>query len=120
MSAPRTNVEKQAKNHRAPLTGIAVVLGFVAIIIVAIMYITAERGNTPRDATHSDVPVSEQGGTTAGDGTGALPSTGSGTAEMKPSADPANNPPEGTTDNTPSVAPTGDATGTRTETAPAN
>jgi hypothetical protein len=47
MSAPRTNVEKQEKNHRSPLIGMAAMVIFAVVLLVGlVVYITA-RGNTP-------------------------------------------------------------------------
>ena len=92
MSAPRTNVEKQASNHRFPLAGMAVVLCFVGLITVGIIYVTAERGNTPRDAAHVDDPASTQGTVTAGPETGAQPSDTPATATVAPMPDQTNTP----------------------------
>ncbi len=92
MSAPRTNLDKQAKNHRFSLAGMAVVLCFVALILAGIIYVTADRGNTPRDATNVDAPASSQGNVTAGPTTGDVPSNAPAAGVVAPTPDPANAP----------------------------
>ena len=51
MSAPDTNIERQKKRHGFPLKGIALVLGFVAILFAAYMMFLAERGESPVEET---------------------------------------------------------------------
>ena len=99
MSAPRTNVDKQAKNHRFPLAGMAVVLCFVGLITVGIIYVTAERGNVPRDATHINEPASSQGTVTAGPETGAQPADAPATTTVAPMPNQTNTPNAGTAAN---------------------
>ncbi len=56
MSAPKTDLEKQEKRHKAPLLGMrAVVLWSVVLLVLLVVFITF-RGNDPGDG----VPVSEE------------------------------------------------------------
>lgn len=50
MSAPDTNVEKQAKNHKGPLTGMAGVLIFAGVLLIALIVWITANGNTPEGA----------------------------------------------------------------------
>lgn len=92
MSAPRTDVEKQKKNHRFSLAGIAVVLCFVALILAGLMYVTANRGNTPGEAQRLDAPANTQTGVTSGAEVGMKPADAPATTEVAPTADPVNTP----------------------------
>ena len=47
MSAPDTNVKRQARRHRPPLIGIALVVGFAAIAMFIWLAWEASEGNTP-------------------------------------------------------------------------
>lgn len=49
MSAPDTNLERQKKRHGFPIKGIALVLGFVAILFLAYLMVVAERGDSPAE-----------------------------------------------------------------------
>ena len=55
MSAPDTNVEKQAKNHYGPIIGIGAGLIFVAILLVAYLFFIA----SPEDDTPDNTPTGE-------------------------------------------------------------
>lgn len=50
MSAPNTNPDKQARVHRGPLTGIGMVLLFVAIIVIATVVFMSGRSGGPEGA----------------------------------------------------------------------
>ncbi|QQA43986.1 hypothetical protein [Pelagovum pacificum] len=50
MSAPETNVDKQAKRHRPSIVGISVVLIFVAIITVVFSVWLFAAGDEPEGA----------------------------------------------------------------------
>ena len=66
MSAPDTNIDKQASRHRGPLIGIAAVLVFVGLMTVG--YIVWY-GATPEDAAAKNDPTvtaTEQEATSAG------------------------------------------------------
>lgn len=50
MSAPDTNIDKQADNHKGPLTGMKAVLAFVGVLLVAFIVWTVANGNDPQGA----------------------------------------------------------------------
>ncbi len=50
MSAPETNIEKQAKKHKGPLAGMAGVLVFVGVLLAAFVIWTVYNGDTPEGA----------------------------------------------------------------------
>jgi len=50
MSAPETNVEKQAKRHKGPLSGMAGGLLFVGVLLVAFMAWTFMQADEPEGA----------------------------------------------------------------------
>ena len=50
MSAPQTNVEKQAKRHRLPLTGFVVVVVFALTLLLGLIIWVAMRGESPEGA----------------------------------------------------------------------
>lgn len=50
MSAPNTNIEKQAKNHKGPLGGIKAVLFFAGVLLVGFIVWTVANGNDPKGA----------------------------------------------------------------------
>ncbi|EAR52615.1 hypothetical protein OG2516_05888 [Oceanicola granulosus HTCC2516] len=50
MSAPDTDVEKQAKRHRPALGGMAIVLLFVALITIAFSFWIFAQGESPEGA----------------------------------------------------------------------
>lgn len=47
MSAPDTNIEKQKREHRAPLWGMWAGLGLVAVLFLAWMGYVVGNGDTP-------------------------------------------------------------------------
>lgn len=47
MSASNTNLEKQAKRHRGPLFGIAMVLLFAGVLFAGFMIWTAYQSDNP-------------------------------------------------------------------------
>ncbi|MGR3463355.1 hypothetical protein [Limimaricola sp.] len=47
MSAPQTDVEKQEKRHKGPLTGMAVVAVFGVLLILFLLFIGFGQGNEP-------------------------------------------------------------------------
>ncbi len=55
MSAPDTNVEKQAKNHFGPIIGITAGVIFALIIVIAYVFFIA----TPEDDTPDNTPTGE-------------------------------------------------------------
>lgn len=59
MSAPETNIERQKRRHWGPLVGIAVVLGFAAVITVWYLGVLAANGNDP---TEPGVPADVSNG----------------------------------------------------------
>ncbi|SDX38540.1 hypothetical protein [Litoreibacter albidus] len=50
MSAPDTNVDKQAREHKAPLVGIAGVLTFAGALLVALIIWVVSMGGEPEGA----------------------------------------------------------------------
>ena len=50
MSAPHTNVEKQEKQHKAPLAGMGAVVAFAIILLGALAIWVFYAGNDPDDA----------------------------------------------------------------------
>lgn len=50
MSAPDTNVERQAKNHKFPLWGMAAVVAFALALLFALTVYLADIGGTPDGA----------------------------------------------------------------------
>lgn len=50
MSAPDTNIEKQAKNHKGPLAGIAIGLVFAGILLFGLITWVVSQGGTPEGA----------------------------------------------------------------------
>ena len=51
MSAPSTNVEKQAKRHRPAIWGITAAGGFAAVLFLAYLANLAAQGNEPGEET---------------------------------------------------------------------
>lgn len=49
MSAPQTNVEKQEKNHRPPLVGMAAMVVFAIVLLIALVVYISARGNEPEE-----------------------------------------------------------------------
>ena len=49
MSAPDTNTEKQVRQNRGPLYGIALAAGFAGVLFVAFLLWTAYNGNDPSE-----------------------------------------------------------------------
>ncbi len=47
MSAPDTNISKQEQQHRGPLTGMALGIGFVVLIGLAFLTWVVANGNNP-------------------------------------------------------------------------
>lgn len=50
MSAPDTNIEKQAKRHKGPLVGIIAGLIFAGVLLFALITWMSANGNTPEGA----------------------------------------------------------------------
>ncbi len=50
MSAPDTNTQKQAVQHRGPLRGMALVVAFALILLVALVFFVSSRGGAPEGA----------------------------------------------------------------------
>ncbi|MFZ3584588.1 hypothetical protein ACOI1H_20860 [Loktanella sp. DJP18] len=50
MSAPKTDVEKQEKQHRGPLRGMAGVVGFALFLLVILVIWISFNGNEPEGA----------------------------------------------------------------------
>ncbi|KAF0674979.1 hypothetical protein [Profundibacterium mesophilum] len=80
MSAPNTNIEKQEKEHKGPLGGMALVIGFVVLLIIAFSIWLFAGGNEPgNDATAAQ---EEQLDSTAGAAvTGGEVETNAGSVE---------------------------------------
>jgi hypothetical protein len=58
MSAPQTNVEKQNKRHRPAIWGIASVLVFAFVLLIAYLAFLAAQGNEPgEEGTTTDIPA---------------------------------------------------------------
>lgn len=55
MSAPDTNIEKQADRHKAPLLGMGSVVAFATILFVGLLFWTFSQANV--DAENSVVPT---------------------------------------------------------------
>ncbi len=49
MSAPETNVKKQEKEHKTPLAGMKLVVGFALVLLVILIVILSFMGNEPAD-----------------------------------------------------------------------
>ncbi|MBB3712969.1 hypothetical protein FHS00_002567 [Limimaricola variabilis] len=47
MSAPHTDVEKQEKRHKGPLTGMAIVAVFGVLLILLLVFLGFGQGNEP-------------------------------------------------------------------------
>lgn len=62
MSAPDTNVEKQEKKHKAPLGGMALVVGFALVLLVLLVFFVFGNGEEPAG---SEIVVGAGGETTA-------------------------------------------------------
>lgn len=64
MSAPDTDIEKQAKNHFGPIIGIAAGVVFVGILLIAyLFFIVSPEDNSP-DATPTGDAVQTDGNAT--------------------------------------------------------
>ena len=50
MSAPNTNIEKQAERHRGPLSGMAIGLMFAGILLLGLIGWTVYNGGEPSGA----------------------------------------------------------------------
>ncbi|WP_386682807.1 hypothetical protein [Loktanella sp. R86503] len=50
MSAPKTDLDKQEKNHRGPMRGMAFVVGFALLLLVGLMVWTSSNGTSPEGA----------------------------------------------------------------------
>ena len=50
MSAPKTDLDKQEKQHRGPMRGMAFVVGFALLLLVILMVWISDNGNTPQGA----------------------------------------------------------------------
>ncbi len=50
MSAPNTNIERQVRRHRGPLTGIALALSVAALGFLVWLALVAAGGNAPDDS----------------------------------------------------------------------
>lgn len=50
MSAPDTNIKTQEKRHKPSLFGIAVSLGFAAVLLTAFLFWLSANGNAPEGA----------------------------------------------------------------------
>ncbi|WP_216823239.1 hypothetical protein [Limimaricola cinnabarinus] len=64
MSAPHTDVEKQEKRHKGPLTGMAIVAVFGVLLILLLVFMGFGMGNEPEaestiEAVGSDEVVTE-------------------------------------------------------------
>ncbi|UXX84016.1 hypothetical protein [Roseovarius pelagicus] len=58
MSAPDTNFKKQKKRHKGPLSGMALVVIFAAILLLALTLRLVYFGNDPGDADDpAEAPV---------------------------------------------------------------
>ncbi len=56
MSAPKTDLDKQEKRHKAPLLGMRAVVLWALVLLVLLIIFLAVRGNDPGDG----VPVTEE------------------------------------------------------------
>ena len=54
MSPPDTNLDKQKKRHKAPLTGMWMVVIFAGVLLIALATWQAYTGNEPRDASDDE------------------------------------------------------------------
>lgn len=50
MSAPDTNVEKQAEKHATPLFGMGTVVAFAGVLLLGLMVWLSVSGNEPGEA----------------------------------------------------------------------
>ncbi len=49
MSAPKTNIEKEKRRHRTPLTGMISVIVFALVLLVGLTLWITTQGNEPGD-----------------------------------------------------------------------
>ncbi|EYD71257.1 OadG family protein [Limimaricola hongkongensis] len=73
MSAPQTDVEKQEKRHKGPLTGMAVVAGFGVLLILFLVFIGFGQGNEPEAESTVEAVGSDEAETTDDAGIVAAP-----------------------------------------------
>lgn len=69
MSAPKTNLDKQADRHRGPLRGMLGVVLFALVLLAGLGLWVASRGNTPETGVSVD---GRTGGIDSGDGLAPL------------------------------------------------
>lgn len=60
MSAPHTDVEKQEKRHKGPLTGMAIVAVFGVLLILFLVFIGFGQGNEPEAESTVEAVGSEE------------------------------------------------------------
>lgn len=60
MSAPQTNVEKQARSHRSVIWGIAIAVAFGLLMAALITFTGTSGEDNPDDATTTAVPEAQQ------------------------------------------------------------
>lgn len=58
MSAPDTNIAKQERQHKGPLTGMALGIGFVAVIALAFLTWVVANGNNPGEEATTAIGTS--------------------------------------------------------------
>lgn len=62
MSAPKTDLKDQEKKHKTPLTGMAWMVGFAAVLLIGLVLYLSTSGNEPGN----DEPIqSDQAGADA-------------------------------------------------------
>lgn len=84
MSAPDTNIRRQEHQHRAPLTGMKAVVGFVAVLLLIYVGYLFVAADAP-EATDQPAAITQEIQSTTDSGT-----TDSGTVETLPQ-DPVSN-----------------------------
>jgi hypothetical protein len=50
MSAPKTDLEKQEKQHKVPLVGMGIAVAFALVLFVGLIIWMSANGNTPENA----------------------------------------------------------------------
>lgn len=63
MSAPDTNVKKQAEKHKTPLSGMALVVVFAGVLLLIFLAWLAYNGNEPEETGPQVEVIPGQGAT---------------------------------------------------------
>lgn len=80
MSAPNTDIEKQKQRHKGPLSGMALVVTFAAVLLLGLVIWLFAAGNEPED-TGPEVEVIPGQGATLEEGDASAVEQATGDAE---------------------------------------